>query len=262
MKNIYQIITITYLFSLLVAQGTTYPPPTNLITVPTAGTLVRGSFSMDLRVQKKGGLTTGLTVGITDRFQFGLSYGAGNLIGDDSLEWYPRPEVNLKYHLLDETGSAPGCAIGLVTQGFGTYTYDHPSHPEPIERYDIKAYGAYVSASKNWKTPLGNAGLHAGMSKNFLEDKDGDGDPNLFFGLDMEVNPELSLLVEYNAALNENDMTAETLALNRGGYLNAAVRWTFVDRLHIEMDFNNLLFDDDKVNYFNRELKIIYIEYF
>ena len=78
----------------------------------------------------------------------------------------------------------------------------------------------------------------------------------------MEVNPELSLLVEYNAALNENDMTAETLALNRGGYLNAAVRWTFVDRLHIEMDFNNLLFDDDKVNYFNRELKIIYIEYF
>ena len=116
MKIIYQIITITYLFNLLVAQGTTYPPPTNLITVPTAGTLVRGSFSMDLRVQKKGGLTTGLTVGITDRFQFGLSYGAGNLIGDDSLEWYPRPEVNLKYHLLDETGSAPGCAIGLVTQ--------------------------------------------------------------------------------------------------------------------------------------------------
>ena len=78
----------------------------------------------------------------------------------------------------------------------------------------------------------------------------------------MEINPELSLLVEYNAALNENDMTAESLALNRGGFLNAAVRWTFVDRLHIEMDFNNLLFDDDKVNYFNRELKIIYIEYF
>jgi hypothetical protein len=257
MKNTYQFITIVYLFNLIVAQGTTYPPPTNLITVPTAGTLVRGSFSMEMRVQKNGGLSTGLTVGITDRFQFGLSYGAGNLIGDDSLHWYPRPEVNLKYHLLDESSSAPGCAIGLNTQGFGDY-----SDVDTLQRYDIKAYGAYVSASKNWKTPLGNAGLHAGMSKNFLEDKDGDGDPNLFFGLDMEINPELSLLVEYNAALNENDMTAASLALNRGGYLNAAVRWTFVDRLHIEMDFNNLLFDDDKVNYFNRELKIIYIEYF
>jgi hypothetical protein len=40
------------------------------------------------------------------------------------------------------------------------------------------------------------------------------------------------------------------------------VRWTFVDHLHIELDFNNLLFDDDKVDYFNRELKITYIEYF
>jgi hypothetical protein len=68
--------------------------------------------------------------------------------------------------------------------------------------------------------------------------------------------------VEYNAALNENDMEAEDIAINRDGYLNAAVRWTFVERLHIEMDFNNLLFDEDKVDYFNRELKIIYIEYF
>jgi len=57
-------------------------------------------------------------------------------------------------------------------------------------------------------------------------------------------------------------MKAEDIAINRGGYLNAAVRWTFVERLHIEMDFNNLLFNEDKVDYFNRELKIIYIEYF
>ncbi|MDP7072691.1 MAG: hypothetical protein QF430_07400, partial [Candidatus Marinimicrobia bacterium] len=67
---------------------------------------------------------------------------------------------------------------------------------------------------------------------------------------------------EYNAAMNENDMTAETIAINRGGYLNAAVRWTFVEHLHIELDFNNLLFDEDKVDYFSRELKITYIEYF
>jgi hypothetical protein len=28
------------------------------------------------------------------------------------------------------------------------------------------------------------------------------------------------------------------------------------------LDFNNLLFDDEKVDYFQRELKITYIEYF
>ena len=42
------------------------------------------------------------------------------------------------------------------------------------------------------------------MGYNFLEDRDGDDDPNLFFGLDMEINPEISLLFEYNAALNRS----------------------------------------------------------
>ena len=80
--------------------GQDYPPPTDLITVPTAGTLVRGSFSMDMRIQDEGGMVLGLSAGITDRFQFGLSYGSPNLIGDDSLIWYPRPEAKLKYLLI------------------------------------------------------------------------------------------------------------------------------------------------------------------
>ena len=80
--------------------------------------------------------------------------------------------------------------------------------------------------------------------------------------MDIELNPEFSVLMEYNAALNENNMTTETLAISRGGYLNAALRWTFVEHLHLELNFNNLLFDEDKVDYFKREIKIIYIEYF
>ena len=119
-----------------------------------------------------------------------------------------------------------------------------------------------ISTSKNWVTPLGNLGLHIGSNYNFAEINDGDKDINYFFGLDIEFNPELSFILEYNAALNENNMTAKTIAINRGGYLNAAIRWTFVEHLHIEMDFNNLLFNEDQVDYFNRELKITYIEYF
>ena len=86
--------------------------------------------------------------------------------------------------------------------------------------------------------------------------------PIYFFVWSFEFNPELSVLLEWNAALNENNMQSKNLAINKGGYLNAALRWTFVDHLHIELDFNNLLFDNDKVDYFNRELKITYIEYF
>mgnify|MGYP003958182201 CR=1 FL=1 len=241
----------------IIGWAQSYPPPTTLVTVPSAGTLVRGSYAMEMRVQKGGGLTTSLSVGITDRFQFGLSFGSANLIGDDSLVWYPRPEANLKYRLIDETESMPGVSFGLNTQGLG-----HFNEADSLMRYDVKAMGLYFAGSKNWKTPLGNLGVHAGTNYNFAEVNDGDEDLNYFFGFDIEFNPELSLLLEYNAALNENDMTAKTMSISRGGYLNAAIRWTFVEHLHIEMDFNNLLFDDEKVDYFQRELKITYIEYF
>ncbi|MBT4785537.1 MAG: hypothetical protein HOO21_09290 [Candidatus Marinimicrobia bacterium] len=255
MKLINFSIIISILSTFGIAQ--TYPPPTTLVSIPSAGTLVRGSYAMQMRVQKNGGLTSSLSVGITDRFQFGLSFGSANLIGDDSLEWYPRPEANLKYRLIDETTSMPGLSLGLDTQGQGQF-----NEADTLMRYDVKAMGIYAAASKNWVTPLGNLGLHMGTNYNFAEVNDEDKDINYFFGFDMEFNPELSILLEYNAALNENDMTAKTMSISKGGYLNAAIRWTFVERLHIEMDFNNLLFDDEKVDYFNRELKITYIEYF
>ena len=98
MKKLIILITLT-IFNISKSQE--YPPPTDLITIPTAGTLMRGSYSMDMRIQDAGGLILGLRTGITDRFQFGLSFGSPNLIGDDSLIWYPRPEANLKYLIID-----------------------------------------------------------------------------------------------------------------------------------------------------------------
>ena len=245
------------LVSFLFGQSTDYPPPTTLVTIPTAGGLVRGTFSMNMRVQKDGGLTTGLAVGITDRFMFGLSYGASYLIGNQKPVPYPRPEVILKYRLIDESTSLPGVALGLDTQGFGAF-----NDADTLKRYSIKAYGAYLAFSKNWRSPLGNSGFHGGFNYNFTERLDGDSDVSGFLGFDVELNPELSFLLEWNAALNENNMTAKSLSLNRGGYLNAAVRWTFVEHFHIELDFNNLLFDKKRVNYLTRELKVTYIEYF
>ena len=234
-----------------------YPPPSSLITLPTAGTLQRGSFALEMRIQKFGGLTSSISVGLTDRFQLGISYGSANLIGDDSLIWYPKPETNLKYLLIDESEASPGISLGIDTQGLGKFNSD-----DSLMRYDTKALGLFAVASKNWVTPLGNLGWHFGSNYNFVETNDNDKDVNFFMGFDIEFNPELSMMFEYNAALNENNMTSKNIALSRGGYLNAGVRWTFVERLHIEIDFNNLMFDKKKVDYFNREIKITYIEYF
>ena len=246
-----------FLFLPFVLNAQSYPPPSSLITLPTAGTLQRGSFALEMRIQKFGGLTSSISVGLTDRFQLGISYGSANLIGDDSLIWYPKPETNLKYLLIDESETSPGISLGIDTQGLGKFNSD-----DSLMRYDTKALGLFAVASKNWVTPLGNLGWHFGSNYNFIETNDNDKDVNFFMGFDIEFNPELSMMFEYNAALNENNMTSKNIAISRGGYLNAGVRWTFVERLHIEMDFNNLMFDKKKVDYFNREIKITYIEYF
>ena len=246
-----------FLFLSFVLNAQSYPPPSNLITLPTAGTLQRGSFALEMRIQKFGGLTSSISVGLTDRFQLGISYGSANLIGDDSLIWYPKPETNLKYLLIDESETSPGISLGIDTQGLGKF-----NSGDSLMRYDTKALGLFAVASKNWVTPLGNLGWHFGSNYNFVETNDNDKDVNFFMGFDIEFNPELSIMLEYNAALNENNMTSKNIAISRGGYLNAGIRWTFVERLHIEMDFNNLMFDKKKVDYFNREIKITYIEYF
>ena len=246
-----------FLFLSFVLNAQSYPPPSSLITLPTAGTLQRGSFALEMRIQKFGGLTSSISIGLTDRFQLGISYGSANLIGDDSLIWYPKPETNLKYLLIDESETSPGISLGIDTQGFGKFNLG-----DSLMRYDTKALGLFAVASKNWVTPLGNLGWHFGSNYNFVETNDNDKDVNFFMGFDIEFNPELSMMLEYNAALNENNMTSKNIAISRGGYLNAGIRWTFVERLHIEMDFNNLMFDKKKVDYFNREIKITYIEYF
>ena len=246
-----------FLFLSFVLNAQSYPPPSSLITLPTAGTLQRGSFALEMRIQKFGGLTSSISVGLTDRFQLGISYGSANLIGDDSLIWYPKPETNLKYLLIDESETSPGISLGIDTQGLGKFNSD-----DSLMRYDTKALGLFAVASKNWVTPLGNLGWHFGSNYNFVETNDNDKDVNFFMGFDIEFNPELSIMLEYNAALNENNMTSKNIAISRGGYLNAGIRWTFVERLHIEIDFNNLMFDKKKVDYFNREIKITYIEYF
>ena len=191
-----------YFSSLVSAQ--TYPPPTNLISIPSAATLQRGSYSLQMHVQKEGGLTSSISVGLTDRFQLGLSFGSANLIGDDSLIMYPNPETNLKYLLIDETESVPGISIGLNTQGMGKF-----NSADSLMRYDIKAMGIYAASSKNWVTPLGNMGLHFGTNYNFIETADGDKDLNYFcdeiikqWGGKPVTDPEINDVLIFQTATN------------------------------------------------------------
>ncbi|MDO9548573.1 MAG: hypothetical protein Q7J65_06400 [Candidatus Marinimicrobia bacterium] len=234
-------------------ENSIYPQPVTLVTVPTAGIIPRGAYLTEFRLFSGGGALAGISAGISQRFMFGVSYGGGGIIGNQKIQWHNQPGVEIKYRFIEESAKLPAFLIGFNSQGQGSYI-------DTLKRYDTKAKGFYLVASKNYRL-LGNLGFHAGFNFNPLEDNDGDRDPSFFIGLDKDINPEISLVLEYDAALNDNE--TNKLGLGEGlGYLNAGIRWTMVQRFHLEIDFNNILLNRNKVDYFNRELKFTFVEFF
>ncbi len=244
----------------LAGQTQFSPPPLELVTVPTAGNLPKGSYNLELLLENSGGVLPELTVGLSDNFTIGLSFGIQNFIGAEKIELNkPTPEVMLKYRIFVENEHHPALLIGLDTQGRGDY------HDEDdAQRYDQKAWGFYLVTSKNWNF-LGDLGLHLGVAKNTWENEDGDDDFNLFFGLDKSLNRDFTLLAEYDAALNDNNDEYELdgLTFGRGrGYLNAGLRWGVTSNMKIELNLNNINLNNHNADYATREIKIIYSEYF
>ena len=247
-------------------------PPLNLVTIPTAGTLPRGSFTLESLIIKNGGIVPKLSVGFTDNFSFGVSYGMQNLIGDAKPSINKTtPEVQLKYRVFDESEKMPALVYGLDTQGRGEYHKQDSisgkfDSTRTLNRYDQKAWGMYIVFSKNWNL-MGNLGMHAGISKSLSENDDGDKDLNVFFGFDKELNRSFSLLVEYDAALNDNLTeddygTIKNITFGRGkGYLNAGVRWAISSNLMLEVNFNDIN-QNTEAEYTNREIKVMYSESF
>ena len=249
-------------------------PPLNLVSIPTAGTLPRGSFTLESLLITDGGMVPRLSVGFTDNFSFGVSFGVQNLIGGNKPSINKTtPEVQIKYRIFDESEKMPALVYGLDTQGKGLYhsvdsifnSHDAFASTDTLNRYDQKAWGMYMVMSKNWNL-LGNLGLHAGISKSLSENDDGDKDSNVFFGFDKELNRSFSFLVEYDAALNDNlgegDYALNDITFGKGkGYLNAGIRWAMSPNLMLEINFNDIN-QNTNSEYTNREIKVMYSESF
>ena len=82
-KTIAGILIFLYIFyNLGWAQIELPYPPLNLVSIPTAGVLPSGSFTLESLLTKNGGLVPRLSVGFTDNFSFGVSFGVsfGDLV--------------------------------------------------------------------------------------------------------------------------------------------------------------------------------------
>ncbi|MCA9782560.1 MAG: YjbH domain-containing protein [Calditrichaeota bacterium] len=256
----------------LLAQDMKELPINRLIDNPTAGILEKGTFDFSMTLYKQGGVLVGFNVGLLDRLNMGASFGGTKIISDSTPDWNQRPELALKYRLVDETHAWPAIALGYDGQGHGVwisedaetgYNTDLQGASKSRERYQIKAKGFYGTAGKNYVVSgFGKMGVHVGANVNPIEDKDDRG-LNFWLGLDKEINDELSAVAEYDFALDD----VHTGLSRSKGFMNLGARWTFAERLSLEVDFKDIFKNHKGVyagedNSINREIKITYMESF
>ena len=91
----------TIVFGQSNAGGSATIEPTMIIDKPTAGMLHRGNYYFSANFFEQGGVLAGVSVGLLDRFNFGISYGGTNVLGANKPEMNPYPGVNVRLRVLD-----------------------------------------------------------------------------------------------------------------------------------------------------------------
>ena len=97
-------------------------PPIRLVDMHTAGVVDKGDYQFEGRVFENDGtvILMSIAAGVTDRFCFGLGYGAEGVVGRSrDVHYNPYPGCLIKFRLVEESYTLPGIAIGFDNQGFG-----------------------------------------------------------------------------------------------------------------------------------------------
>ncbi len=222
----------------------------SLIDMPTAGILEKGFVGVTTDIMPNGVMIEKLEVGVFDNISFGISYGGSNIIGSHKINWYNYPGINFRARIVNESNTFPAISVGFDSQGKGIYS-------DLNSRYEIKSPGFYAAVSKNFSF-IGYLSLHGTVNYS-LETKDGDNFTNISVGFEKTIGAKLSLIGEYNFALNDNSITSSFG--NGNGYLNMGLKFVIGDGLTFEFDLRDLL-NNKKVNpsTADRAIKIEYIK--
>lgn len=243
------------------AQTSLYDvPPRWLVDMPTAGTLPRGFYTVGLRLYPNGGALARTDIGLSHRLMVGISYGAEGIISNRDPNWNPKIEFNVKFRIIDEIEVFPAVTVGFCSQGLGAWNSD-------MDRYAFKSRGFYGVVSRSFYFYDWTSGWHAGINYSMENDIDEETDVNIFAGFDATFKYNLALMIEYDAALNDNksklpDGTPNGFAGHGRGYLNSAIKWLVTENLEIEFLMKDLFVNRREADTFTRAVRLTYIERF
>lgn len=224
--------------------------PRYMVDFPTAGLPPKGGFYVDADIYGEGGVLLYLGVGFARYFSFGISYGGLRIIGSGDPEMNPRPAVQLKARIIEESFVIPAIALGFDSQGRGGYL-------DSLDRYLLKSRGIYAVASKNWDL-LGPFSAHGGISYS-LEDDDNNG-ATIFLGAIKTFGNFLDLRGEYDFAISD-DWT-DNPNISDDGILNISAIWHVNTSFSIGIEVRDILTGNkvhlDDLREWNRGLCIEY----
>jgi len=213
-----------------------------LIDQPVTQILNHGEYEVVLRFGPSGGVLGFFSVGVVDRFTFGLSTGAANLIGAEDPEIYPHPGIQIKGQILPGGIYLPEWTFGFDNQGFGDYDES---------RYLIKSKGFYSAVGKNFEFGGGEYYLNGGINYS-LENEDKNA-LDIFLGQKLTLFDQVALLTDYDPGFN--DPRCET-----GGYFNGALRVHLAESVIFEFALRDIFGHGREEQ--NRIIKLTYQESF
>ncbi len=249
-----RMVVLTVLIILLSAVGSSAREGEEyyLSDSPTAGILSHGGYMFHGSIGPSSSLLFGVRIGFHDRMMVGVTYGIQRFIGRGDVEANDEPGFELRVRVIEEKVIGPALALGITTQGRGEYL-------ESEERYTIKSRGAYGVFSKNYRL-IRDFSLHGGVNYSF-ENRDEEG-LSLFGGLSLDIIPHLSILLDYNAALDDNSSEVGTVKTRGRGYLDCGVCFDSAANLRIKVLFKDLMGNYKPERGVARSVEMFYINYF
>lgn len=218
---------------------------------PTAGIVADHEYRMVVRAMPESCVFFGGLVGFKDVVHGGLFYGAFNLIDRGDPVFNDHLGFEVRARLINET-QWPALAVGFASQGWGAYD-------DVLDRYERKSPGYYLVASKNWRSFLGDLSLTAGGDYS-LESEHDDRAIDFFATGDWFIAQRVSILLDFDAALNDNN---EDGLYGEGGiYLDLGVRVLLGDYVSLMLVFSDLTGNLAPGNDSGREFQMVFRDQF